>query len=80
MRVGIKLLWGKAISPLQAYAFVAAVVKREKSLIVAIAAIVNHFTSHTPHPLFGLKVGLLLILCALACGLWANYNRPANRG
>jgi hypothetical protein len=49
-------------------------------LIVAIAAIVNHFTSHTPHPVFGLKVGLLLLLCALACGIWANYNRPANRG
>jgi hypothetical protein len=48
-------------------------------LIVAIAAIVNHFTSHTPHPVFGLKVGLLLILCALACGIWANYNRPASR-
>ena len=48
-------------------------------LIVAIAAIVNHFTSHTPHPVFGLKVGLLLILCALACGIWANYNRPACR-
>ena len=48
-------------------------------LIVAIAAIVNHFTPHTPHPVFGLKVGLLLILCALACGIWANYNRPASR-
>ena len=47
-------------------------------LIVAIAAIVNHFTSHTPHPVFGLKLGLLLILCALACGMWANYNRPAS--
>ena len=48
-------------------------------LIVAIAAIVNHFISHTPHPVFGLKVGLLLLLCALACGIWANYNRPASR-
>ena len=48
-------------------------------VIVAIAAIVNHFISRTPHPVFGLKVGLLLILCALACGVWANYNRPASR-
>jgi hypothetical protein len=30
MSVGIKLLWGKPVFPLQAYAFVAAVVKREK--------------------------------------------------
>jgi hypothetical protein len=48
-------------------------------LIVAIAAIVNHFTSHTAHPVFGLKVGLVLLLCAAACAVWANYNRPARR-
>ena len=39
----------------------------------------NLFTSHMPHPVFGLTAGLLLILCALACGIWANYNRPASR-
>ena len=59
--------------------FRAAIAAAAVLVIVAIAAIVNHFTSHTPHPVFGLKVGLLLILCALACGIWANYNRPPSR-
>lgn len=48
-------------------------------LIIAIAAIVNHFVSKTAHPAFGLKVGLILLLVALACGVYANYNRPASR-
>jgi hypothetical protein len=48
-------------------------------LIIAIAAIINHFVSKTAHPAFGLKVGLILLLVALACGVYANYNRPASR-
>ena len=48
-------------------------------LIIAIAAIINHFVSKTAHPVFGLKVGLILLLVALACGVYANYNRPASR-
>lgn len=48
-------------------------------LIIAIAAIVNHFISKTAHPVFGLKVGLILLLVALACGVYANYNRPTSR-
>ena len=63
----------------RAITFRAAIGAAAVLLVVAITAIVNHFTSHTPHPVFGLKVGLLLILCALACGIWANYNRPASR-
>jgi len=45
-------------------------------LILAIAAFIWHFASPIPHPFFGLKVGLLLLLAALICGVYANYNRP----
>ena len=48
-------------------------------LIVAIAAIINHFTSKVAHPAFGLKVGLLFLIIALACAAYANYNRPASQ-
>lgn len=48
-------------------------------LIVAIAAFINHFTSHIAHPAFGAKIGILFLLIALACGIYANYNRPASQ-
>lgn len=49
-------------------------------LVIAIAAIVNHFIQPAnAHPFFGLKLGLVLLLVALACGVYANYNRPTNQ-
>lgn len=48
-------------------------------LIIAIAAFINHFASKTAHPAFGAKVGILMLLIALACAIYANYNRPGSR-
>ena len=45
-------------------------------LIIAIAAAINHFTSPVAHPVFGAKVAIVALLVALACGVYANYNRP----
>jgi len=47
-------------------------------LLLALAAIVNHFVQPAnAHPFFGLKLGLLLLLVAVACAIYANYNRPS---
>jgi len=46
-------------------------------LLLAIAAFIWHFASPIPHPFFGAKVGILLLLVALICGVYANYNRPS---
>jgi len=46
-------------------------------LILAIAAFIWHFVSPIPHPFFGAKIGILLLLIAVICGVYANYNRPS---
>lgn len=49
-------------------------------LIIGLAAVVNHYIQPAnSHPFFGLKLGGILILVALACGVYANYNRPGSR-
>ncbi len=46
-------------------------------LVIALAAIANHFIQPAgSQPIFGLKLGLVLLLAAIACGVYANYNRP----
>lgn len=46
-------------------------------LLIAIAAFINHFIQPAnSHPFFGLKFGLIALLLAIGCGVWANYNRP----
>ena len=47
--------------------------------IIAIAAFINHFTSPIAHPAFGAKIGILFLLIAVACAIYANYNRPGVR-
>lgn len=47
--------------------------------IIAIAAFINHFASPVAHPAFGAKVGIFFLIVALACAVYANYNRPGVR-
>jgi len=46
--------------------------------LLALGSIVNHFVQPAnAHPFVGLKLGLLLLLVAMACATYANYNRPS---
>ncbi|HZS86756.1 MAG TPA: hypothetical protein VFE42_04590 [Chloroflexota bacterium] len=48
--------------------------------LIGLAAVINHFIQPAnSHPFFGLKLGGVLILIALAGGVYANYNRPGTR-
>ncbi len=62
-----------------AVAFRTALVAAAIFVVIAIAAIINHFISPIPSPAFGLKVGLLCLAVAACCGVYANYNRPGTR-
>jgi hypothetical protein len=49
-------------------------------LLIGLAACINHFIQPAnSHPLFGLKLGGVLIIVGLAFGVWANYNRPTSQ-